>query len=110
MSESFKKQIVQRIGRNLTDIMILRLIRTQPAWGYRIIKTMENSFEIKLGHGVLYPLLSSLEKGGFLQSRREKHGGRVRRIYEITSKGIQLVNAYDEVLKEQLSTKDSEKN
>jgi DNA-binding PadR family transcriptional regulator len=73
-------------------------------WGYKIIKTMETNFEIKLGHGVLYPLLSSLEKGGFLQSQREKHGGRIRRIYEITPKGTQLASAYDEVLKEQLST------
>lgn len=110
MSESFKKQIVQRIGRNLTDIMILRLIRTQPTWGYKIIKIMESNLEIKLGHGVLYPLLSSLEKSGFLQSRREKHGGRVRKIYEITPKGIQLVNAYDEILKEQLAMKDLEGN
>jgi DNA-binding PadR family transcriptional regulator len=110
VSESFKKRIVQRIGRNLTDIMILRLIRTQPTWGYKIIKVMKTNFEIQLGHGVLYPLLNSLEKGGFLQSRREEHGGRIRKIYEITPKRTQLVNAYDEVLKEQLQMTDLERD
>jgi DNA-binding PadR family transcriptional regulator len=90
--------------------MILRLIRTQPTWGYKIAKNMEASFNIKLGHGILYPLLNSLEKSGFLRSRREKHGGRVRKIYEITQKGIQLVNAYNEVLKEQLQLAESERH
>jgi len=113
VSEGFRKQIVQRIGRNFLDIMILRLIRTQPTWGYKIIKTMETSYGVQLGHGALYPLLNALEKSGFLQSRREKHGGRIRKIYEITPKGIQLVDAYHNVLKEQIETQDieeSEKN
>jgi len=106
VSENFKKQIVQRIGRNLTDIMILRLVHARPAWGYSIMKTIEANFEIQLGHGVLYPLLNSLESGGFLESRREKHGGRTRRIYEITARGIQLLDAYHEFLKEQIDTPD----
>ena len=75
-------------------------------WGYKIIKTMETNFEIKLGHGVMYPLLNTLEKGGFLQSTQEKHGGRIRKIYEITPKGIQLLDAYHEFLKEQIAMKD----
>ena len=108
VSEGFKKQIVQRIGRNFLDIMILRLIRAQPTWGYKIIKTMEASYGVKLGHGALYPLLNALEKSGFLQSRREKQVGRVRKVYEITSKGIQLVEAYYETLKEHLEMKDLE--
>ena len=106
MSESFKKQIVQRIGRNLTDIIILRLIHTQPTWGYNIIKAMETNYEVQLGHGVLYPLLNALEKSGFIQSKKEKHGGRIRKIYEITPKGIQLLDAYHEFLKEQIAMKD----
>ena len=74
---------------------------------------METDFQIQLGHGVLYPLLNSLEKGGFLASKKEKHGGRTRKIYEITPKGIQLVDAYYEFLKEQTemqNTKESAEN
>lgn len=110
MPESFKKQIVQRIGRDLTDIMILHLIRAQPTWGYNIIKAMETNFEIQLGHGVVYPLLNSLEKGGFLESRKEKHEGRIRKIYEITPKGIQLLDAYHEFLKEQTEMPDTKES
>lgn len=75
-------------------------------WGYKIIQNMEASFETKLGHGVLYPLLNTLEKGGFLQSTQEKYGGRIRKIYEITPKGSLVVDAYLEFLKEQVAMKD----
>lgn len=106
VSETFKTEIVQRIGRNLTDIMILRLISTQPAWGYKIIKTMETTYQIKLGHGILYPLLSTLEKGGFIQSTQEKHKGRVRKTYRITPKGTQLIKTYHEILEQQITMED----
>lgn len=102
ISESFKKGIVQRIFRNFLDVMILRLTQMEPMWGYRIIKHVEEQYGIKIRHGALYPLLNSLEKKGFLRSRKEAKGGRVRKIYEITSKGIQLVEAYNRFLKEQL--------
>ncbi len=78
-------------------------------WGYKIIQNMETNFETKLGHGVLYPLLNTLEKGGFLQSTQEKHGGRIRKIYNITAKGIQLIDTYHEYLKEQIAMRDIQK-
>lgn len=106
MSETFKTQIVQRIGRNFTDIIILRLISTQPTWGYNIIKTMEANYQIKLGHGILYPLLNTLEKGGYIQSKQEKHKGRVRKTYQITPKGTQLIQTYHEILKQQITMED----
>lgn len=107
MSESFKKGIVQRIFRNFLDVMVLRLVQIEPMWGYKIIKCVEEQHEITLRHGALYPLLNNLEKKGFLRSRKEAKGGRVRKVYEITSKGIQLVEAYNEFLKEQIQKQDS---
>ena len=107
MSESFKKGIVRRIFRNFLDVMVLRLVQIEPMWGYKIIKCVEEQHEITLRHGALYPLLNNLEKKGFLRSRKETKGGRVRKVYEITSKGIQLVEAYNEFLKEQIQKQDS---
>jgi len=104
LSETFKKQIVQRIVKNLLDIFILQMIRDQPTWGYRIKKNIEQEYGIKLRHGALYPLLNALENSGYLTSRKEKHGGRIRKVYEITSKGMQYLNAYYCSLKEQLET------
>ena len=106
MTETFRKQIVQRITRNFLDILILRLIQTEPMWGYKIIKKTEKLFGIKLRHGALYPLLNSLEANGYVRSKKTTKGGRVRKVYEITSKGIQFVDAYYDFLREQLQRLD----
>ena len=70
-------------------------------WGYKIMKRTEENLYVKLRHGAVYPLLNRLETNGFLRSRKEVKG-RIRRIYEITSKGIQLTDAYHDYLREQL--------
>lgn len=102
MTHGFKKEIVRHIFRNLLDIMVLKLVRADPMWGYKMIKIVEEKYGIKLRHGALYPLLNNLERKGFLRSKKETKKGRVRKIYEITSKGIQLVDAYNEFLREQI--------
>ncbi len=106
LTQTFRKQIVQRITRNFLDILILRLIQTEPMWGYKIIKKIERLFGIKIRHGALYPLLNSLETNGYVRSKKTTKKGRVRKVYEITSKGIQLVDAYYDLLKEQLQRLD----
>jgi DNA-binding PadR family transcriptional regulator len=81
LTEDPKKRIVQRITRNFLDIL-------------------------KIRHGALYPLLNSLEVEGYARSEKTTKGGRVRKVYEITPKGIQLVDAYYDLLKEQLEKLD----
>ena len=106
MTENPKKLIVQRITRNFLDILVLRLIQTEPMWGYKIIKKTHKLFGIKLRHGALYPLLNTLEKEGYIKSGKITKKGRVRKVYEIMPKGKELVNAYYEFLKEQLEKLD----
>lgn len=108
LSETFRKQLVQRFSKNFLDIHVLRLVQKEPMWGYKIIKQTEKLLGVKLRHGAVYPLLNSLEDGGFLRSRKEIKGRRVRKIYKITSKGIQLIQAYYEYQREQLQEQDIE--
>jgi len=103
VSETYRKELVQRITRNLLDIQLLRLIQAQPSmWGYRIKKTVETDSHVKLGHGALYPTLNSLEQRGFLVSRKRRAGGRVRRVYTVTSEGESYLETYRRILGEQL--------
>ena len=106
MTQNFRREIVQRITRNFLDILILRLIQTEPMWGYKVIKNIEKLFGVKIRHGALYPLLNSLETNGFVRSKKLAQGGRVRKVYEITPKGIQLVDSYYDFLREQLQRLD----
>jgi len=102
LTETFRKELVQRMTRNLLDIQILRLVQAQPMWGYKIKKVVEALFGVTLRHGALYPLLNKLEQKGFLTSEKQKQGGRTRKVYTITRKGKQYIEAYAGILKEQL--------
>ena len=104
MGEAYRKEIVQRITRNLLDIQLLRLVQAQPLWGYRIKKKVETDFQVKLRHGALYPMLNSLEKRGFLTSQKQQQGGRVRKVYTITKNGRKFLQTYYNILREQLET------
>jgi len=102
VAENIKKEIVQRITRNLLDIQILRLLNAEPMWGYKIKKEVETKFGVRLRHGALYPLLKSMEQKGLIKSKRQQQGGRTRKVYAMTEKGREYIEAYDIVLKEQL--------
>jgi DNA-binding PadR family transcriptional regulator len=71
-------------------------------WGYKIKKTIENTTGVKLRHGALYPLLNALERKGFLTSQKQKQGGRTRKVYTITAEGKSYIEAYQNILKEQV--------
>jgi DNA-binding PadR family transcriptional regulator len=75
-------------------------------WGYMIKKQAETRFSVTLRHGALYPLLNSLEKESFLTSEKQSKGGRTRKVYTITEKGKQYVEAYDSVLRNQVKRED----
>jgi PadR family transcriptional regulator PadR len=100
--EVFTHQIKRRFVKNFLDILILRLVEAKPTWGYDIIKETESIYKVKLRHGALYPMLKKLEAKGFVKSRKELQKGRVRKIYQITMKGKQLLHAYYDSLREQI--------
>ncbi len=98
MSETYKKEIVQHIIRNLLDIQLLRIVQAQPTWGYKIKKQVEADFNIKLRHGALYPTLNALEQRGFLESKKQQKDGRSRKVYAITENGKTYLQTYYSVL------------
>ncbi len=75
-------------------------------WGYIIKKEAEARYGVTLRHGALYPLLNRLEKESFLRSQKQLRDGRTRRVYSITEKGEQYVEAYERILREQITLKD----
>jgi PadR family transcriptional regulator PadR len=102
MAENHRKELVQRIIKNLLDIQLLRMVQAQPLWGYKIKKRVEKNFNVKLRHGALYPMLNALEQKGFLKSQKQTTGGRARKIYTITKSGEKYLQIYYDVLKEQI--------
>jgi DNA-binding PadR family transcriptional regulator len=78
--ETYKKEIVQHIIRSLLGTQPLRIVQAQPTWGYTIKKQVEADFNIKLRHGALYPALNTLEQRGFLESKKQHQGRRIRKV------------------------------
>ena len=106
MAETYQKELVQRIIKNLLDIQLLRMVQAQPVWGYKIKKQVEANFQIKLRHGALYPMLNSLEQKGFLTSQMQTTGGRARKVYTITKSGEEYLQSYYVILKDQIEDVD----
>jgi PadR family transcriptional regulator, regulatory protein PadR len=104
MSETYKKEIVQHIIRNLLDIQLLRIIQAQSTWGYKIKKQVETDFNIKLRHGALYPTLNNLEKKGLLESKKQQKDGRQRKVYTITENGKIYLQTYYSILQGQIDS------
>ena len=100
--EFFTHEIKRRFVKSFLDMLILRLVEAEPTWGYDIMKETESTYQVKLRHGALYPMLKQLEAKGFVKSRKELKKGRVRKIYEITKQGKQALAAYYDSLKDQL--------
>jgi len=107
MTEACKKELVQRIIKNLLDIQLLRLVQAQPLWGYKIKKKVEADFQVNLRHGALYPMLNLLESKGFLTSQKQRKGGRARKVYTITEAGQEYLQTYYSILREQIQGSDS---
>ena len=104
MSETYQKEIVQHIIKNLLDIQLLRIIQAQPTWGYKIKKQVETDFKIKLRHGALYPTLKLLEEKGFVESTKQQKDGRQRKVYAVTESGKEYLQTYYSILQGQLAT------
>ena len=54
----------------------------------------------QLSAGTLYPMLHSMEKGGYLRSRMRIVNGRMRRNYLITAKGREALSSAKEKVRE----------
>jgi PadR family transcriptional regulator, regulatory protein PadR len=98
MSETYKKEIVQHIIRNLLHIQLLRIIQAKPTWGYHIKKQVDAEFNIKLRHGALYPALNLLEQKELVSSSNQLVGRRVRKVYTITENGKTYLQTYYDIV------------
>lgn len=77
----------------LIRLHILHHANHGPVFGLGIIEELRHH-GYAMSPGTLYPMLHGLEKKGYLKSRQEREGRRVRRLYEITRKGrTQLAKA-----------------
>lgn len=79
------------------DLLLLSALRGQSLHGYGVIDHVRRASGGRFDYpdGTVYPALHRLEDEGLLRSCWEEvHGGRRRRVYELTRKGEQALAGY----------------
>ena len=90
-----------QLKRGLLDVCVLAAIKTEDSYGYQIIKDMKPYIE--LSESTLYTILKRLEATDMLTVRTAEHGGRLRKYYHITHRGLQRIEGFKNEWKEILS-------
>ena len=87
-----------QLKRGLLDVCVLTAIRNEDSYGYKIIKDVKPY--IALSESTLYTILKRLETAEMLTVRTAEHGGRLRKYYHITAKGLSRIEEFKQEWKE----------
>lgn len=80
-------------------IHILHHAAKEPVYGLWLIEEL-GRHGYKLSPGTLYPILHKLEKENLLKSFSENFGGKIRKYYSTTPKGIKALTKIKEKINE----------
>jgi len=74
--------------KGVLDMCLLALIDQEPSYGYEMVDKLQNNGLHLVSEGTIYPLLSRLQKQGFIEGYFvESTGGPPRKYYRIAEKG-----------------------
>ncbi len=90
-----------QLKRGLLDVCVLAAIKSDDSYGYQIIKDMKPYIE--MSESTLYTILKRLEGAALLTVHSVEHGGRLRKYYHITERGIKRIEDFKEEWKEVIS-------
>ena len=90
-----------QLKRGLLDVCVLRAIKNEDSYGYKIIKDMKPYIE--LSESTLYTILKRLESAEMLTVHTAEHGGRLRKYYHITDKGLVRIEEFKQEWQEIMS-------
>lgn len=87
-----KREIQTKLMRGLLDFVILQFLKDQSMHGYQVISSLRKNFGVYFGPSTIYPLLSLLEKKGYIKSHWDLNNDRPRKVYSLTSQGMDMLN------------------
>jgi PadR family transcriptional regulator PadR len=87
-----QKEVQTKLMKGLLDLIVLQFVRAEPIHGYQVITKIRRSFGIYFGPSTIYPLLSTLEKKGYIKSEWNMNNERPRKVYELTTEGQSLLD------------------
>ena len=91
--------MIRNIFLGFIRIHILYHASKEEIFGVEIMKELKRH-GYSISPGTLYPILHSLEKQKYLQSRKEVVNGKMRKYYKITRKGNNALDKSKEKIRE----------
>ena len=89
---NIQKEVQVKLAKGLLDIIILQYLNSQPMHGYQIITKIRKNFGVYFGPSTIYPLLSTLEKKGYITSEWNTKCERPRKVYQLTNEGHAMLD------------------
>ena len=81
-----------QLKRGLLDVCVLAAIKNEDSYGYKILKDIKPYIE--MSESTLYTILKRLELSELLTVRTSEYGGRLRKYYHITKKGLRRIEEF----------------
>lgn len=86
-----------QLMKGILEGCVLSVIARGETYGYEILSLLENAGFTDLGEGTLYPVLTRLDKNGFISCRRVKSPmGPIRKYYSVTDEGKKRLEGFKE--------------
>lgn len=89
---NIQKEVQVKLAKGLLDLIILQFLNTQPMHGYEVITKIRKSFGVYFGPSTVYPLLSTIEKKGYISSQWDMSNERPRKVYTLTNDGKTMLS------------------
>ena len=86
--------MVFNTGAALLDAIVLAVVSREKegTYGYKITQDVRQGLEVS--ESTLYPVLRRLQKDECLETYDQEYGGRNRRYYKLTERGMAQLNLY----------------
>lgn len=89
-----------QLMKGILEGCVLAIIQKGETYGYEILASLEKSGFENLGEGTLYPVLTRLDKNGYISCRKAKSPlGPIRKYYCITEAGNVYLENFKQVYK-----------
>ena len=86
-----------QLMKGILEGCVLAIIAKGETYGYEILTEMEKVGFESLGEGTLYPVLTRLDKNGYISCRKAKSPmGPIRKYYTITDIGQEYLDRFKE--------------
>jgi PadR family transcriptional regulator PadR len=87
-----------QLKKGLLELMVLAAIKDEDSYGYKIIQDISGIIEIS--ESTLYPILKRLETQKLVKSYNTTYNSRIRKYYQINSKGKEKLSIAGEDFEE----------